>query len=150
MIDNATALREAATVSFEELGLLCVGAPVELPSDPAALPAAVCVTFTGPRSGRLTLRVCDNIFRALAENMLGLEGPDAAPWRWDALGEMANVICGNVLPRLLGPDSQFTLSPPAPGGPTQYAVTSTQVEVEVEVGRARVVLELSGPHPALW
>jgi len=143
MIDNAIALRVAATLAFEELGLLCVGAAVDTPSEPEALPAAVSVAFDGARAGCLTLRVSDDVFRALAENMLGLEGDEAEPWRWDALGEMANVICGNALPYVLGPDVSLRLAPPARGAPPASR-SASHVELEVETGRARVLLDLAG------
>jgi CheY-specific phosphatase CheX len=141
MTDNAIALRVAATLAFEELGLLCVGSAVDTPSELEALPAAVSVTFDGAHTGCLTLRVSDDVFRALAENMLGLEGDDAEPWRWDALGEMANVICGNALPYILGTDKRLTLAPPARGAPPVSRAAS-HIELEVETGRARILLEV--------
>ena len=143
MTDNAIALRVAATLAFEELGLLCVGAAVDTPSPLDALPAAVSVAFDGAHAGCLTLRVSDDIFRALAENMLGLEGDEAEPWRWDALGEMANVMCGNALPYILGAHARLTLAPPARGAVSMGGAAS-HVELEVETGRARILLELAG------
>lgn len=142
MTDNSIALRVAATLAFEELGLLCVGAAVETPSELDALPAAVSVAFDGAHTGCLTLRVSDDVFRALAENMLGLEGDAAEPWRWDALGEMANVICGNALPYILGTNTRLTLAPPARGAPP-VSREASHIELEVEAGRARVLLELA-------
>lgn len=142
MTDNSIALRVAATLAFEELGLLCVGAAVDTPSALDALPAAVSVAFDGAHAGCLTLRVSDDVFRALAENMLGLEGDDAEPWRWDALGEMANVICGNALPFILGTQARLTLAAPARSAPPVSGFAS-EVELEVETGRARVLLELA-------
>ena len=143
MTDNAIALRVAATLAFEELGLLSVGSAVVPPSALEALPAAVSVAFDGAHAGCLTLRVSDDVFRALAENMLGLDGPDAEPWRWDALGEMANVICGNALPYILGTHAYLTLAPPARGAPPLSRAAS-HVELEVESGRARILLDLPG------
>lgn len=143
MTDNAIALRVAATLAFEEMGLLCVGSTVDSPSEPDALLAAVSVAFDGAHTGCLTLRVSDDVFRALAENMLGLEGDDAEPWRWDALGEMANVICGNALPYILGANTPLTLAPPSRGAPPMSRAAS-HVEIEVEAGCARVLLDLAG------
>lgn len=143
MTDNSIALRVAATLAFEELGLLCVGSAVDTPSALDALPSAVSVAFDGAHAGYLTLRVSDDVFRALAENMLGLEGDDAEPWRWDALGEMANVICGNALPYIFGMNASLTLRPPARGAPPSSRFAS-HVELEVETGRARILLELAG------
>jgi CheY-specific phosphatase CheX len=142
MTDNSIALRVAATLAFEELGLLSVGSAVETPSGVAALPAAVSVAFDGAHAGCLTLRVSDDVFRAIAENMLGLDGEEAEPWRWDALGEMANVICGNALPYILGPSACLTLAPPARGAPPETRGAS-HIELEVETGRARILLDLA-------
>ena len=142
MTDNAIALRVAATLAFEELGLLCVGSAIETPSAPDELPAVVSVAFDGAHAGCLTLRVSDDVFRVLAENMLGLEGEEAEPWRWDALGELANVICGNALPYILGAQARLTLAPPARGAPPA-SLSASHVELEVETGRARVLLELA-------
>lgn len=141
MTDNAIALRVAATLAFEELGLLSVGSAVDTPSALEALPAAVSVAFDGAHAGCLTLRVSDDVFRALAENMLGLDGADAEPWQWDALGEMANVICGNALPYILGTHAHLTLAPPARGAPP-LSRAAAHVELEVESGRARILLDL--------
>jgi len=142
MTDNSIALRVAATLAFEELGLLCVGSAVDTPSALETLPAVVSVAFDGAHTGCLTLRVSDDVFRALAENMLGLDGDDAEPWRWDALGEMANVICGNALPYILGTHACLTLAPPARGAPPASR-SASHVELEVEAGRARILLELA-------
>ncbi|HKT08728.1 MAG TPA: chemotaxis protein CheX [Gemmatimonadaceae bacterium] len=143
MTDNSIALRVAATLAFEELGLLYVGSAVDTPSALDALPAAVSVAFDGAHAGCLTLCVSDDVFRALAENMLGLEGEDAEPWRWDALGEMANVICGNALPYILGTHVRLTLAPPARGAPA-VSRGASHIELEVETGRARILLDLAG------
>lgn len=142
MTDNSIALRVAATLAFEELGLLCVGAAVDTPSALDALPAAVSVAFDGAHAGCLTLCVSDDVFRALAENMLGLDGDDAEPWRWDALGEMANVICGNALPFILGTQARLTLAAPARSA-SPVSGFASEVELEVETGRARVLLEMA-------
>lgn len=145
MRDDTLSLRVAATLAFEELGLMCVGAPCTERLPTAAFAAAVRVHFTGARDGQLTLLVTDDVFHALAENMLGVEGARADTWRWDALGEMANVICGNVLPHVLGVQARLVLAPPVHVPADTGAIctpNAAQIEMEVESGRARIVLEV--------
>jgi len=69
MTDNSIALRVAATLAFEELGLLNVGTAIDTPSAPDALPAAVSVAFDGAHAGCLTLpRVGRRLPRARREH----------------------------------------------------------------------------------
>src|ERR1041384_1172972 len=90
-------LLAAATTTFESLALLLPSS--EVSATEAAEPAthAVRVAFTGPLRGWLEVRVTDDVARSLAENMLGVDDADA-PLVRDALGEVANGVCGNLLP----------------------------------------------------
>jgi CheY-specific phosphatase CheX len=61
----------------------------------------VSVAFHGRFSGRLELAVAPEMASAIACNMLGLEEGQANPsQQLDALKEMGNVICGNILPQV--------------------------------------------------
>ena len=44
--------------------------------------------------------------------MLGQEEPPPEPTQKDALGEIVNVICGNLLPSIAGPEPVFDISAP--------------------------------------
>jgi len=44
--------------------------------------------------------------------MLALNGPVEKRDQFDALREVANVICGNMLPGVAGSDEAFQISPP--------------------------------------
>lgn len=62
----------------------------------------------------------------------------------DALGEVANVICGNLLPAIAGSTEIFRLDPPRPGVPVRHAcsvgeLVSTLV-LGLDGGRAEVSL----------
>jgi len=72
------------------------------------------MTFSGPCSGRLTLRVATEILPLLTQNMLGELEPDDSPEEKgrDALKEVLNMICGNLLTEWQGSDPIFHLSPP--------------------------------------
>ncbi|MBI5060042.1 chemotaxis protein CheX [candidate division KSB1 bacterium] len=71
------------------------------------------ITFRGPRCGRLALYVERQMLDTLALNMLGEpddEDPEAR--RGDALKEILNMICGNLLTVCYGEAAVFNLSPP--------------------------------------
>jgi CheY-specific phosphatase CheX len=144
-------LLTAATSTFESLALLFAetpsgGAPADVP-----LTHAARVTFAGPRAGALEVAVSDDVAVALAANMLGLD-PDAvradAALRRDAVGELANVVCGNVLPLVAGREAVFRLAAPAPCAPDAVPAPGALVETLVvealgaAAGRATVTLAL--------
>lgn len=108
----AAELASAAIATFEQLAFL----PAEVledPDEPDGQVTASCrVRFRGPASGALEMEVAGDFLGELAANMLGLEGEPGETERRDALGEITNVICGNVLPHLGGPTAVFDLSPP--------------------------------------
>ena len=83
---------------------------------------------------------------ALAANMLGVSDAEAdARTRRDALGEVANVVCGNVLPLVGGRHAVFHLGAPhavaldaltAPDAPHGTSWESYREHLLVEAGRA--------------
>ncbi|KKM04439.1 hypothetical protein LCGC14_1764180 [marine sediment metagenome] len=76
---------------------------------------AASVGFTGHANGSVTLAVREEMLPQLAANMLGLPegGPEASPQQQqDALAELANVICGNLLTEIWGAEPGCTPSPP--------------------------------------
>jgi CheY-specific phosphatase CheX len=116
--------------------------------------AAVEIAFRGVFSGRLVLTVSGPILAVVAGNMLG-EDESAMPReaQLDALGELANVICGNVLPEIAGDRETFSLTPPVllteiPGPLKARAGTVGEVLVGLDDGRAEVRLYLEGEIPA--
>ena len=73
------------------------------------------VAFTGQANGSVMLVAREEMLPQLAANMLGLpEGSEeaSADQQHDALTELANVICGNLLTEMWGPEAAYTLSPP--------------------------------------
>lgn len=71
------------------------------------------VNFSGHASGNLRLLASQATCQELAANVLGVdeEDIDDAAAR-DAIGEMLNVLCGNILTELAGEDPIFDLTPP--------------------------------------
>jgi CheY-specific phosphatase CheX len=144
-------LLAAATTTFESLALLLPS--VELTPAEAAVAAthAVRVAFTGPLRGALEVRVTADVARSLAENMLGVDDADPSLVR-DALGEVANVVCGNLLPDIGGREAVFHLSAPEPldaAAAPQPAASGTKLvaSLGVDGGRADLALLLDPATP---
>ncbi len=76
--------------------------------------AAASVTFQGPFCGVLTMSVSAGLMPLLAGNLLGLDDKnvDQAAQR-DALKELLNVICGNLLPVIDSAESVFDVGSPS-------------------------------------
>jgi CheY-specific phosphatase CheX len=105
-------LSQTTAATFEDLALLFPES--ELTPEQAAEPfeTTVSVDFRGPLTGRLVLRASACVMPAIAANMLGEDESRQIPLQRDALGELANVICGNVLPIVAGAEAVFHLSAP--------------------------------------
>ena len=112
-------LQTAATSTFESLALLFAEDAPTAAQREVPLAHAMQVQFGGTPeegafAGTLVVAVTDDVAAALAANMLGIEPTDAdAQARRDALGELANVVCGNVVPLLGGRAAVFHLAAPA-------------------------------------
>ena len=70
---------------------------------------AVQVGFHGPFTGAVRLEMSAAVLPMLAANMLAMDGEPGRVLQMDALGELANIVCGNVLPALAGPRAVFNL-----------------------------------------
>jgi CheY-specific phosphatase CheX len=149
-----TRLFRATVRTFEDLGFMLPSFDLNNAQRAARPDAAVEITFRGRFSGRLVLTVSGPILPVMAGNMLGedeSEMPRAT--QLDALGELANVICGNVLPEVAGDRETFFLTPPVlldtRSGPTKAgAGVVGEVRVGLDEGRADVKLFLEGDLPA--
>ncbi len=118
MTSLETRIFRSAARTFEELTFLFTERGEDLPD--VACPGArekcgraqATIVFTGPLDGQLLLRVSENLLPELAANMLGEDDQRPESERWDALGEVANVVCGNLLPGLAGNKAVFRLQAP--------------------------------------
>jgi hypothetical protein len=72
------------------------------------------VHFSGRFCGRLELRLSEPVLRELTANMLGIDqnGPIGIDQQCDALREIANVVCGRILPLIGGRAAEFVIEPP--------------------------------------
>lgn len=137
-------LYKTAAMTFEELGFLFPVHNAEQPTD-SPFEASASVEFSGILTGKLLLSVYGDILPTLAANMLGSDGAPPVTQQHDALGEIANVVCGNVLPSLTGPREVFKISAPRVTGSDDLVARQTdrptaQVDLALTEGRARISL----------
>lgn len=139
-----SALLQAASSTFECLGFLLVDEePDEVQEGARELEAACRVRFRGPISGALEMEVFGDVLGELAANMMGRDDAPPAEVCREALGEVANVICGNVLPAVAGTHAVFDLSAPETG--TEPVLRRSQADDTVAVmglGTGRVEISL--------
>lgn len=108
-----SALLQAASSTFEQLGFLLPDEELnEVQEGVTDLEAACRVRFRGPVSGALEVEVFGPVLGELAANMMGRDTPPSPELVMEALGEVANVICGNFLPTMSGTRAVFDLSAP--------------------------------------
>ncbi len=105
-------LSQTTAATFEDLALLFPDAEPSAEQLAMPLDVTVSVDFRGPLTGRLVLRASHVVLPTIAANMLGEDESRQAPLQRDALGELANVICGNVLPAIAGAEAVFHLAAP--------------------------------------
>lgn len=134
------ALHRAAVTAFEELAFVFPMPELE-PDEHAGRTAAV-VDFDGHRAGKLVLTVSDELLPVIAANMLG-DGEATREEQLDALKEVANVICGNVLPSIDGPRALFRLHAPRLAVDEAAGAPAAQADVILSEGSASVRLFLT-------
>ncbi len=142
-----TELYRAATLTFEELSFLLPTPEIDEEQMNAPVEAAVSVDFQGPFSGRLLVKVCGGLLPVIAANMLGEEEAPSRSQQYDALGEIANVICGHMLPGIAGSKDLFHVSPPKMAESAD-SPPMAEVQVGLGAGRADLLLFVSR-YPAL-
>ncbi len=70
------------------------------------------VDFTGHHDGRLYVIVTNSILPVVVKNILAEDRMPPTHLQLDALKEITNVICGNILPYLEGSNKIFRLKTP--------------------------------------
>ncbi|HYD52305.1 MAG TPA: chemotaxis protein CheX [Gemmatimonadaceae bacterium] len=138
-------LTSAATSTFEELGFLLA---VEAAGSSAPCEHAARVRFRGPRAGSLVLQVSASLLPVVAANMLGAAEAPGLELQRDALGELANVIAGNVVPALDGPRAVYQLEAPRACAALPASDPAATVRLTFDEGAALVHLYLDDPSAA--
>ena len=89
----------------------------------------------------------------LTENMLGLDmGEETAiETQHDAMKELANVVCGNVLPGIAGTTAVFNVAAPVlndtPTPVSDELTPAARVTIHLDEGPATLELLTQGPIP---
>jgi CheY-specific phosphatase CheX len=109
LIAMTQAALETTAFMFAEPG---APEPTDLADDPPSCLATV--TFSGAHVGALSIEFPLRLLPVLAANVLGEEESPPDEMQRDALGELANIICGNVLPAL-DPRGKYSLGAPVVG-----------------------------------
>lgn len=142
-------LAEVAAATLERLAFL-FAAPAEGEPEPAAAPMlGARLEFRGPISGAIAIAMATPAAGELAANMLGLpdgEAPDEAA-RADALKELLNVICGNLLPAVAGETAEFSLGAPELAGAEEdgpAGAPDAACRLQLDGGLCRIALRLDG------
>ena len=137
-------LFQATALTFEGLGFLMVAPDLEEQQKAGSWEAAVEVGFRGPFSGKVVLAVSDGVLSNVMSNMLGDEAAASGSTRQDLLGELANVICGNVLGQVSPGRRSFDLSAPRPLPLAELKgwneAPAGEIHVGLDDGRADVYL----------
>ena len=137
-------LFQAAANTFESFAFVC-GTRASQPVPPAARLEA-SVRFDGPVAGRLVLRTADPVLAVVTENILGAIEPANPEYQEDALGELANIICGSALTALQQDDVAFRMEcprvTPVNRTPAPGEALAAAAALELEVGLAEVQLFL--------
>jgi hypothetical protein len=138
-------LRAAAVNTFEQMVFLLPDSPPDEQQRSRKVTAVASIIFTGPASGILQVRACEGLLPRLAENMLGTDSANQA-LQLDALGEIANMICGQIFPSI-DPIEAFEQLPPQVRlfteiGDNSRASPAAAVQLGVEGTRADVLLYL--------
>lgn len=108
----ATQLYQVAARTFENMAFLIEMPEMNDTSSQVQFTAQATVSFHGPFCGKVTLQVDEELLQTLAANMLGEMDVPSESQQLDALGEMTNVITGNLLPAIAGSEKVFNLDAP--------------------------------------
>lgn len=83
------------------------------PSSPAdGFEELVAADFTGPMNGRMLLGLSGNLSARIASGFLGGQEPPDRDQQVDAFKELANILCGNLLPYVGGSRAVFKIAAP--------------------------------------
>ena len=92
-------LKEATIRTFEDICFIYQVPELKDAQKNLALEAAAEVKYRGDFTGKLLIETRGGLFMSIAANMLSNDVPSTQQKK-DALGEIANIICGNIVPSL--------------------------------------------------
>lgn len=140
-----TALWQAAARTFEEFSFLFPNPQTSQCDNPPY--AAAIIHFHGLFEGTLEITASAELLPVLACNMLGTDETPTANLQRDALGEIANVVCGNFLPDLAGTQAVFQIEAPqvvtGPDVVRQQGMPTTRLKLSFDEGESEIRLFLN-------
>jgi len=92
-------LEEASVSTFEDTCFMYQVPELNDVQKNLTLEAAAEVKYRGDYTGSLLIETRGGLFSAIAANILSIDSPSCLQKK-DALGEVANIICGNVVTSL--------------------------------------------------
>ncbi|NNK85659.1 MAG: hypothetical protein HKO91_08930 [Desulfobacterales bacterium] len=115
----------------------------------------VSVSFSGPFSGTLGMKVSREVLLEISVNMLGVDNEDeiSSEDQSDALKETINVFCGNILPIIGGKEAVFNIDAPeivSDGEDIKVKegeILVSSVKLSLDEGRCDLVLFVKGEIP---
>jgi len=115
----------------------------------------VSVSFTGPFSGTLGMKVSGELLSEITVNMLGVDDEDeiTPEDQNDALKETINILCGNILPVIGGKQAVFNIGAPMiiPEGEDIKGNDGEELALDVKLsldeGRCDLILFVNGEIP---
>lgn len=112
MTTKLTTLTAAISEVVENLTLMVVDEPETREGFAPQLRG--WIEFTGPVNGLLSIECSESMTQKLAANLLGTEqeNMETQANAWDALAELLNVVCGNLVTTLYDSGRPFNLSSP--------------------------------------
>jgi CheY-specific phosphatase CheX len=140
-------LYSTAANTLESLGFMFTGLVTTYEQLAAPPHLSAGVHFEGPFEGSVYITLCGGVLKQVTRNMLGEGEPPTDADQRDALGELANVICGNLLPQIGGKEAMFQVNTPFILGDhniqARLGKPVAQAEVGLEAGRAEIALYIS-------
>lgn len=106
-------LKESTIITFEDICFIYQVPELKDAQKDMELEAAAEVKYRGDLTGKLLIETRGGLSKAIAANMLSNDLPSAQQKK-DALGEIANIICGNVVPSLGRGKLEYKIESPWP------------------------------------
>lgn len=108
------ALYRVAEEVMEKLAFMMSFPETEELTDKNFSQVAAGISFSGVFTGVLVVAVSEQMLPQLTGNMLGLDDDEESTpeQQHDALKELINVICGNLMPAISGKQDVFQIEPP--------------------------------------
>ena len=122
-------LQQAIREVFELMLAYSLQVPSVPPSD-QGLDITAMVGLAGELCGILTVRCSTQTAARMAARMLGTDLETAGPEKWDAMGEICNLVAGNFKHKIPGLGDGCMLSPPVVISGAEYSLHA-MIEDEV-------------------